>query len=212
MCDLPLACKWIRTYCTMDNKTWLEQLNSWLERSYGYVALGMFGVIAVVMTNWFIWPQYQRMQSAGILQYRDMTVVLDQRRAYIQDLAVMQQEYEQLDQRIVRAIDLALPEEYADGPVYAEVEQLLQGTPYSIQSVNIAVSGETETADPIYEVVTLSLNISAVNGTASYDDFKTLLARLEQYPHLLNLESLTYSPGTSAYTFVLKTYQRRTTL
>lgn len=196
----------------MDNKTWLVQLNIYLERAYGYIALGVFGLIAVIMTNLFIWPQYQQMQLAGILQYRNMTQVLNQRRAYIQELTVMQQEYEQLDQRIVRAIDVALPVEYADGPVYAEVEQLLQGTPYTIQSVNIAVNSEVDAASPIYEIVTLSLNISAVDETVTYDDFKALLSRIEQYPHLLNLESLTYSPSTSAYTFVLKTYQRRITL
>src|SRR3989338_8075480 len=117
----------------MENKSWLTQLNLWLERSYAFVALGVVGAITVVVANWFIWPQYQRMQSAGILQYRDITHVLEQRRAYIADLAVMQQEYEALDHRITRAVDLALPGDYVAGPVYIEVEQLLQGTDYAVQ-------------------------------------------------------------------------------
>ena len=196
----------------MENKNWLEQFNIWLEHAYGYVALGVFGVVAMVMTNFFIWPQYERMQSAGTLQYRNMTTVLEQRRTYIQDLATMQQEYAELDQRIIRAIDVTLPQDYSNAPVYAEVEQLLQGTSYTIQSVNVAVAGETDTDNPIYEIVTLSLNISAASESVSYDDYKALLSRIEQYPHLLKLESLTYNSGSAAYTFVLKTYQRRLTL
>lgn len=202
----------------MENKSWLEQLNHWLERSYGYVALVVVGVVTVVIANWFIWPQYQRMQSAGILQYRDITQLLDQRRAYITDLQTMEREYAALDHRITRAIDVALPGNYADGPVYVEVEQLLGGTDFIVQSVNVAVNatidptGAVVATNPIYEVVTLSVNISAVDATVTYDDFKELLRRIEQYPHLLNLETLTYSPGTSGYTFVLKTYQRNVTL
>lgn len=192
-------------------------MNQWLERSYGYVALGVVGIIGLVMANWFIWPQYQRMRSAGILQYRDITQVLDQRKRYIADLEVMQREYEALDQRVIRAIDVALPVDYVQGQVYIEVEQLLQGTPFTVDSVNVAVNSTTdptETASPtvqthdVYEVVTLSVNISAATDTVSYDDFKTLLARIERHPHLLNLEALTYSPGNTAFTFVLKTYQR----
>ena len=198
----------------MENKSWLTQLNLWLERSYAFVALGVVGAITVVVANWFIWPQYQRMQSAGILQYRDITHVLEQRRAYIADLAVMQQEYEALDHRITRAVDLALPGDYVAGPVYIEVEQLLQGTDYAVQSVNVAVDAvsSTSTTSAVYDIVTLSVNISAADAEVSYNDFKTLLSRIERYPHLLNLETLTYTPGTNAYTFVLKTYQRKTSL
>ncbi|EKD78773.1 MAG: hypothetical protein ACD_41C00270G0003 [uncultured bacterium] len=198
----------------MENKSWLTQLNLWLERSYAFVALGVVGAITVVVANWFIWPQYQRMQSAGILQYRDITHVLEQRRAYIADLAVMQQEYEALDHRITRAVDLALPGDYVAGPVYIEVEQLLQGTDYTVQSVNVAVDAvsSTSTTSAVYDIVTLSVNISAADAEVSYNDFKTLLSRIERYPHLLNLETLTYTPGTNAYTFVLKTYQRKTSL
>ena len=198
----------------MENKSWLTQLNLWLERSYAFVSLGVVGAITVVVANWFIWPQYQRMQSAGILQYRDITHVLEQRRAYIADLAVMQQEYEALDHRITRAVDLALPGDYVAGPVYIEVEQLLQGTDYTVQSVNVAVDAvsSTSTTSAVYDIVTLSVNISAADAEVSYNDFKTLLSRIERYPHLLNLETLTYTPGTNAYTFVLKTYQRKTSL
>ena len=154
----------------MENKSWLTQLNLWLERSYAFVALGVVGDITVVVANWFIWPQYQRMQSAGILQYRDITHVLEQRRAYIADLAVMQQEYEALDHRITRAVDLALPGDYVAGPVYIEVEQLLQGTDYTVQSVNVAVDAvsSTSTTSAVYDIVTLSVNISAADRSEQH--------------------------------------------
>lgn len=198
---------------------WLDHFNAWLARNYGYVALGVVGVIIILMANVFIWPQYQRMQSAGTLQYRDITTVIEQRQVYIQDLETMQQEYEQLDQRIVRAIDVALPIGYSDGPVFAEIEQLFQGSGFTVQSVNVAsASGANSNADGValetptlYDLVSISVNLTSADAV-TYEDFKQLLQQIEQYPHLMNLESLTYAPNTSSYTFVLKTYQRTTTL
>lgn len=198
---------------------WVDHLNAWLARNYGYVALGVVGVIIILMANVFIWPQYQRMQSAGTLQYRDITTVIEQRQAYIQDLETMQQEYEQLDQRIVRAIDVALPIGYSDGPVFAEIEQLFQGSGFTVQSVNVAsTSGADSSVDSValktptlYDMVSISVNLTSADAV-TYEDFKQLLQQIEQYPHVMNLESLTYAPNTSSYTFVLKTYQRTTTL
>lgn len=194
---------------------WVDHFNAWLARNYGYVALSVVGVIMILMANLFIWPQYQRIQSAGTLQYRDITTVIEQRQAYIQDLETMQQEYEQLDQRIVRAIDVALPIGYSDGPVFAEIEQLFQGSGFTVQSVNVAsasgvdsVALETPT---LYDIVSISVNVTSADAV-TYEQFKQLLQQIEQYPHLMNLESLTYAPNTSSYTFVLKTYQRTTTL
>lgn len=198
---------------------WADQFIAWLSHNYGYVALGLVGVIIILMANLFIWPQYQRMQSAGTLQYRDITTVIEQRQAYIQDLETMQQEYEQLDQRIVRAIDVALPTGYSDGPVFAEIEQLFQGSGFTVQSINVAAtSSTTNTTTPaeavtteqptLYDVVSISVNLTSTDAV-TYADFKQLLERIEGYPHLMNLESLTYAPGTGSYTFVLKTYQSK---
>lgn len=198
---------------------WIDQFIVWLNHNYGYVALTLVGVITIVMANFFIWPQYQRMESGGTLQYRNITTVIEQRQAYIADLQTMQQAYEQLDQRIVRAIDVALPTDYNTGPVFAEVEQLFQGSGFSVQSVNVAsAGGTTSTVTPnelviaeqptLYDIVSISVNLTST-GDVTYADFKQLLARIEGYPHLMNLESLTYAPGTSSYTFVLKTYQSK---
>lgn len=192
---------------------WIDQLIVWLNHNYGYIALGVVGIITVVMANFFIWPQYQRMESGGTLQYRNITTVIEQRQAYITDLQTMQQAYEQLDQRIVRAIDVALPKDYSAGPVFAEVEQLFQGSGFSVQSVNVAATSSTTEAvtaeqPTLYDIVSISVNLSSTSDV-TYADFKQLLARIEGYPHLMNLESLTYAPGTGSYTFVLKTYQRK---
>lgn len=196
----------------MDNKKWLLQFNLWIERNYGYVALVVVGAIILLMTTWFLWPQYQRMQSAGILQYYNMTQVLEQRRQYVTDLEAMASNYQQLDQRVIRAIDVALPEHYSDGPVYAEVEQLVEGTKYTVQSVNVSAATTDTTEPAAYDIVTLSLNLSAVDASVTYQDFKDLLDHIERYPHLMNLESLTYNTSNSGYSLVLKTYQRKADL
>ncbi len=198
---------------------WADQFIAWLSHNYGYVALGLVGVITIVMANFFIWPQYQRMESGGTLQYRNITGVIEQRQAYIADLQTMQQAYEQLDQRIVRAIDVALPTDYSAGPVFAEVEQLFQGSGFTVQSINVAATSsatnaitptEAAIADQptLYDVVSISVNLTSTDAV-TYADFKQLLDRIERYPHLMNLESLNYTPDTTGYTFVLKTYQSK---
>lgn len=190
---------------------WADQCIAWLSHNYGYVALGLVGVIIILMANLFIWPQYQRMQSAGTLQYRDITSVIEQRQAYIADLQTMQQAYAQLDQRIVRAIDVVLPTDYSAGPVFAEVEQLFQGSGFTVQSINVAATSSEAVATEqptLYDVVSISVNLTSTDAV-TYADFKQLLERIERYPHLMNLESLTYTPDTTGYTFVLKTYQSK---
>lgn len=198
---------------SMNNRS--EQLNKFLERYYGYILVGVLGLVLVLMLNFFIWPQYQTMQSAGILQYRNSTDTVAQRRSYLQQLQQMEIEYKELDQRVFRAIDIALPTEYSKGPAFAEIEHLLDGTSFKVENVNIVadpviIAADTTTAvSNVYEPVTVSLNISASGEAVNYEEFKTLLRRVEQNPHLMNLESMIYTPDTSAYTFVLKTYQRK---
>ncbi len=198
-----------------------EQLNKLLERYYLYVSVGLVGLITILMLNFLIWPQYQVMQSSGVLQYQNIIDVVAQRKAYLQQLQAMQADYESIDRRVVRAIDIALPDAYTEGPVYTEVEQLFNGTQFFLESINVSTGSTTGTttttdtvdasassADAVYQEVTLSINISAIDGTSSYADYLELLRHIEQSPHLMNLESVSYTPGSSAYTLVLKTYQR----
>ncbi len=200
-----------------------EQFNKFLEHYYSYILAIVLGVVFLAMLNFFIWPQYQTMQSAGILQYRTSADVVAQRRNYLTQLQTMKTEYESLDKRIVRSIDLALPTEYSEGPVYAEIEHLLDGTKFTIDTVNIVTNSSTATLDAagattevvtndVYEEVLLSLNVVAIDSSTSYADFKTLLQHIEQNPHLMNLDSVIYTPDNSSYTLVLKTYQRKQSL
>jgi hypothetical protein len=198
-----------------------EQINQILERYYVYISLGLIGAIVLLMLNFIIWPQYQTMQSSGILQYNNITDVMAQRKIYLQQLQAMKLDYQDIDQRVVRAIDIALPATYTEGPVYTEVEQLFKGTQFVLDSVNVSSStGIGDDAVPTdtvitangvaqnYKEVSLSLNVTAIDGSASYQDYLELLKQIEQSPHLMNLESISYSPNSTSYTLVLKTYQR----
>ncbi|MFA6474918.1 MAG: hypothetical protein WCV88_01805 [Patescibacteria group bacterium] len=187
-----------------------EQFNLWLQRYYSYVALVFIIIIVGGLGYGLLWPQYQRMQTAGSVTYSNIIDIISQHQLYVKQLDAMQTNYEQLDRRVFRVVDVILPAQYSEGLVYAEMEQLLSGTQFVVDSVN--VSATPNEPPTIYEPVTLSLNVTATSEEVTYEDFKALVRHLEQYPHLMTLDSLAYSPGTTSFTFVLKTYQRTPTL
>lgn len=194
-----------------------ETMNKLIARYYLIASLTLIGLIMILMLNFLIWPQYQRMTDDGLLQDQNMASILQQRENYLEQLKLMETSYLEIDQRIMRDIAVVLPMPVSDGVIYAELEQVVTGTNFQIDSINIArlnattadiAEAEFMTTSP-YEVVSISINISSQSDQVSYADFKELLRKIEQYPHLLDLESLSYSPSESSYTFLIKTYQQQ---
>lgn len=213
-----------------------ETTNSFLGKYYWYIALAV--VVSVFGFGGFflLWPQYQSLQNSGVLEYQSAVNTLKTRQQYLFDLQTMTEHYNELDQRLVRSIDLVLPEYRDTEIVFEELELLFANSGVKIQSMNIASSAETaaaeieaasseeepvltEVAETTTEIsadpVAALKNIEKINVTvnlasqqSSYEQFKTFLTTLEQHDHLIELESMAFSPTTEGMTLVFSTYQQ----
>lgn len=203
----------------------MERINILLDRYFKVVALGLVVLVSLLGIQFLLLPQYNILQQSGVLQYQQVKTTLANRQAYVEQLKTMDQNYQQLDQRMLRTVDNILPSDFSDVDLFTELSQLFQQTNLSVQSINIAsTSGSgaataaatttTKTATPAatvsstYDILQVTVNVSA-GTTATYGDFKNLLVKLENYPHLINIDSMTYAPGKTAYTLIFTTYRRK---
>jgi hypothetical protein len=213
-----------------------EAITAILTRYYYYWATAVFVVIGFVFWQWLFLPQYNALQTSGVLQHTQLLATIAQREQYLRDLETMQNNFLGLDHRLLRDLPIVLPADYATTTVFSEIEQLFSDTNLSVSSINVSTLGITvapsdepideltplEDTTPaglndIYEAVSITINVAANRpaGTPadedvslSYADFKAVLRRIEQHRHLFNLEQIVYSPTTSSLTLILKTYQQ----
>lgn len=197
----------------------------------------MIGVF-VLGTVFLLWPQYQSLQTSGVLEYKSAVTTLESRQQYLQNLKLMETNYRELDKRLLRSMNNVLPEHQDSVLLFEEIETLLTEANLQVQSMNIAASasvqattadvpqaadntqllesenldGETNTvtAQPKLanniERMTVTVNVTSKNN--SYANFKEFLVSLEQYNHLIELESMSFSPATNGTTLVFTTYQQ----
>lgn len=204
----------------------IQQINQFITSYFRYLAAAVVVIVGVAFWQFLLLPQYTAIQDSGLLQYHNITQTVQQHRNYVQQLQELQRSYDQFDHRTLRYLDVALPEEYSEADTFAEIDQLFRATSLAVQSINVAAIADasatdaatTATADQAYQVVLVTVNVTARQAgetteaaKLSYSDFKTILQRIEQQQHLLNLEQLVYSPDTNAFTLILKTYQRTKT-
>lgn len=196
--------------------------------------IGVFAIGGVFL----LWPQYQSLQTSGVLEYKSAVTTLESRQQYLQNLKLMETNYRNLDKRLVRSMNNVLPEHQDSVLLFEEIESLLAEADLQVQSMNIAASAsaqattadvpqvadntqllESENLDAETDVVspqsklantiermTVTVNVTSKNN--SYASFKEFLVSLERYNHLIELESMSFSPATSGTTLVFTTYQQ----
>jgi len=195
-------------------------------------------VVGLIFWQVLFVQQYDSLQTSGVLRYNQLSATIAQREQYLRDLQTMQTNFLALDHRLLRDLPVVLPNDYASADVFSEIEQLFSDTGLSVRSVNISTLGqlavdpaeatEEELAaaatnatsvglNEVYEIVSITVSAAvetpagtsaAETASISYSDFKKVLRRIEQQRHLLNLEQVVYSPTSSNFTLILKTYQQ----
>lgn len=214
-----------------------ETTKTFLAKYYRYLVI-VIGLLIIGGGSFFLlWPQYQSLQQSGVLEYEAAVNTLESRQQYLSSLQVMENNYQVLDQRLIRSIDTVLPANQKSVILFEELELLLEGSGLIVQSMNIApVADPTATqitnniGDPVAaiddpsvvadpseiakaslssDIQKLSLTVNVTTGGSGYMHFKEFLQQLESYEHLLELESISFSPSTAGSTFVFNTYQRK---
>lgn len=177
-----------------------------IERNYSYILAGIFLVSVGVGVYFMILPQYYSVRNISAATYQQSLQVLAQRQQYLDDLQVMDENYQKLDKRILSYMPKILPQ-LEPALLFAEIEAMFRDSKFKVQSMNIvpATTPTATSAKTLYTVTQVTVNITG-EGATSYADYKELLRQFEQSAHLIELGSLSYNPGATSYTFMLKMY------
>lgn len=180
-----------------------------------WLLVGSFILTLSLGAMLLVWPQYQTVQSSAVVQYQTEQAAVQQRKNYLQDLQLMQKNYDQLDKRIVQTVQSVAPTNYDSALAFAEIETLLQKSHFSVQSINVvgAAAATTATTTTSASAANAATNFNTIQVTVNlgshslnYQEYKTFLLNLENYQHLVDLASLTYSPGSDSLALVFKMY------
>ncbi|MFA5995115.1 MAG: hypothetical protein WCW27_03560 [Patescibacteria group bacterium] len=192
-----------------------------VDKYFAYSLAIIFGVLILFGGYFIIYPQYVKFQNSGKQTYQQSVTVLEQRQQYLADLKTMEQYYQQLDKRLLVVVNQVLPAATTE-QLFAEIEAVFSKTNFTVQSINIAntaptspttspASGATNNTGVPKGFTRTQVTVNIVGNNTNYEDFKKLLQQLENNARILELSSLSYSPGADSFTLLLQVYQRNLT-
>lgn len=193
------------------------KLNKILIRYYIWWAVIL--VLILFSLSWLLLlgPQYDLIQRSGILQLISLQEQLSEREAYLADLKIMKLEYNELDWREVRNLDLIIPKEDELTALFWQIEELANNNGVELVGLNLniekdsevqqQISGVTEEPEDQTPAQIKKLGMTATfNSGSQYQDLKKLLIALENNLQILNIKSLTYVKGGESYALSMETY------
>lgn len=194
--------------------------------SHGKLFIALLCVAIIVLGGFvLLWPQFNQLQSNGVWQYKETLRKRDELVAYLQKVQAMKKTEEELTFRAWQNLYYVLPQNEEVYLLFAQMEALAKENSMILTSVNINDSEQTatpqaETVLPTEEAVaslslpaeikTVTLNVNLISSDSdqqfTYDRFKKFLDSLENNIRLIDINSITYSPDKTLYTFTFTTY------
>ena len=195
------------------------QLNSILNKYYWLFAILIF-LIIVILGIWFlIWPEISKSQKIAkefLPEKMQEIDLLGKYTAKIKDLETL---VSNIDNQYGRSLDLlrqVLPAQANVPELIAQVDALTRKSGFEMNSIDITESGATglvkrggtkniQINNTPLRLVNINLSVTGGN----YPSFKILLDNIEKNIRLLDLNSVSFSGGTSeavGYSLNLRTY------
>lgn len=182
------------------------QFHTLLNRWYRWIAAVV--LVVVLLLGWVVFLQdgYRELRDSGIGGYQATVERLNDRQAHLDQLRTMEKEYSQLEQERLRHIDYVLPQTLDATAVIADLSTFAATAGVRVMNIDVVRSSEVAATDSIVRTAVITLNVQTTDG--SYDQLKRLLSALETYTPVLDLETLSYTPGNTSYALQLRTYYR----
>lgn len=201
--------------------TMFNKLNtSFIDKYFIALTISTILIIGGIGTLVLLWPQYKSIQVTTNNNYTSTENAVAQRQQYLNDLQIMQNNYENLDQRMLRDVDTILPPDQDTSALFQEMQLLFNTTNFKVTSINVAEQAPDKKVDKTAkttemvpqdtlppDVKTLQISVSITTPYLSYNQFKEFLSYIERYDHLLNLKAINYSPNSTDLTLLFTTYQ-----
>lgn len=207
-------------------RTIISSVNIWIARYYYGCAAVVCAAFLTMGWFFFLQPQYQKIQGAGVVDLNTANTELAKRQTQLQELETMQKAYESLNSEQLRQLTAVLPSNVDEISLLSSIQTFAAAAHATILSIDVVLAGNaaqvaqqaqqqadstttsTKTqplvSDSHINVAHITLNIRP--GDSTYQGFKQFLATLDSFTPVLNLQQITYSPTTTSYALQLETY------
>jgi hypothetical protein len=188
------------------------QLQLFFVRYYYLIAAAL--AVGVIAAGYFMFlePKYI---SIGIGASNDTTFLKDEqakRQKYLVQLKDVSKKYRSINQTELTRFKAILPTEPDLPDLYAQFQTLtlkhnllLGGIAFSEVGDQTAAEGEAKTGNGKLKKLSVSINVAG-QGQGSYEEMKSFLTTLEDNLRLFDIQSVFFTPGSSAYAINLYTY------
>ncbi|MFH1426237.1 MAG: hypothetical protein ABIG66_02275 [Candidatus Kerfeldbacteria bacterium] len=178
--------------------------------------------VLILVVGWFVLldKELTKIEEAGLIGYEDTSARLQERENYLLQLQTMETEYSKLSEERLQQMDHLLPVGLEPASVINRMSALAEQAGLAILSIDVVkpepvaeatitdagtIAGEaSKFTSKDVRTATITLNIESGEGT--YEELKLFLDTLESFVPILDLQNLTFSPGSASYALQLQTY------
>lgn len=178
-----------------------------IANNHKWFAIGALIVVIGVGYLIVLSPKIQELREVGIEGQKDREATLSTLKDELSQLQSAKEQFDMITSEELELITLALPTEknipnlFVEIPLFLETKNLTM-TSLDISEVDLLFNQGEQPRTTIHRVdITVG-----VDGLESYLLFKDFLASVEDNLRLLDINSITYVPGSSSYTFIFSTY------
>lgn len=204
----------------MNSSLQLHRLNMTLARGFRWYAIGVIIIVAAAGFLLLLQPKLGQVQQTGVLHLEQTKQQLEISQRVLLETESLVQKYEQLNAQNVQKLLAVLPSDPDLPDMFVQIEALALTAGLKLNNVNFAPN-ETQTGASAVagtagkEQQATAKNLPAnmremgvsfsVTGGRGYASLKDFLQKLESSVRLLDLQSLSYTPGdgTDAETYTV---------
>jgi len=182
-----------------------------------FIPIAVVLVICIFIASYFtfIEKEIANIKNIGVVDFQKKKNELSEKNALLDKIKKVHESYLKINKDEIKKISLILPEEKDTASLFMEVESLARKSGLLLNGVDIAQGGAISvpasggTDSPALNINKLNINLK-IQGIDKYDKLKLFLNNIEKEIRILDLNSLTYSPGTDSYALSLITYYQGT--
>lgn len=183
--------------------------SNFISQYHLWVILGLSIIILGAGTLFAIWPKVNTLREQGFDRKDTREQTLQQLEKNLASLVSAKEQYDAISAEDLLRLERTLPTKKEVAKLITEIPVFAAAAGFSPGDISLSESPFSATgakASPsTARLHRIDISLS-VGGIDSYDRFKDFLSQLEDSIKVLELSSITYSPGTETYAFVLRTY------
>ncbi len=185
----------------------LKSVLAFINRYYIGIVIALVLVILAGGYWFFVKQTVDKIRVVGVADIENKQQIIDQQQRALDKLKNLKKQYEALDYSQLKHIQSVLPHE-ADLPyVIMKLKQLITDNGLELVTIDSGAFSSTNASAGAAVPVIRKLNITvSFDGLESYAGLKNFLDQLSNSVPFFELNSLSYLPGSSAYTLNLTTY------